>query len=50
MLTTSKAEDDICEAYGHQIAGYIAQEDAGNGFITAINMLESFWRIVQFPR
>lgn len=50
MLTTSKAEDDICEAYGHQIAGYIAKEDAGNGFITAINMLESFWRIVQFPR
>ena len=49
MLTTSKAEEDVCEAYRHQVAGYIVKEDAGRGFLDAVSMFESYWRIVQLP-
>ena len=49
VLTTSKSEEDIIEAYNLNTAGYIIKTDVGDGFLTAVQMLDCYWRIVEFP-
>ncbi|MBC7541582.1 MAG: response regulator [Candidatus Sericytochromatia bacterium] len=49
VLTTSNSEEDIMAAYDFNVAGYLVKNDVGNGFVKLIDLLDSFWRIVEFP-
>lgn len=49
MLTTSKRDEDKAAAYNLNVAGYIVKETAGEDFLSLINMLDSYWRIVELP-
>lgn len=48
-LTTSKSGEDLALAYGLNVAGYIVKEAAGQNFIQLANLIESYWKIVEFP-
>ncbi len=49
VLTTSKRDQDKVDAYDLNVAGYIAKSDVGAGFINLIELLDHYWRIVEFP-
>lgn len=49
VLTTSEREEDKMEAYNENVAGYIIKNRAGEDFLRVIQLLQSFWRIVEFP-
>jgi len=49
VLTTSKAEEDKEAAYGLNIAGYIVKEKVGQDFVKLVNMVEHYWKVIEFP-
>ncbi|CAM2063996.1 Response regulator [Sulfidibacter corallicola] len=49
VLTTSHNDRDINKCYKHNIAGYFIKSETGKGFLDVVNLLDGFWRIVQFP-
>ena len=49
VMTTSSADEDRVRAYDRNVAGYIAKANAGPSFIHAVEMLDHFWRIIEFP-
>jgi CheY-like chemotaxis protein len=49
VLTTSATDEDKVAAYKKHIAGYLLKTEAGEGFMRAIQMLDKFILIVQFP-
>jgi CheY-like chemotaxis protein len=49
ILTTSTDEKDKFEAYNLNVAGYMLKSDMGTSFIRAIEMVERYWRVVEFP-
>ena len=49
MLTTSKSSDDRATAYNNNVAGYIVKEKAGQDFLTLVNTLDAYWRLVELP-
>ncbi|WP_428034820.1 response regulator [Amphritea sp.] len=49
VLTTSKADEDKVEAYQQNVAGYIVKSNVGEGFMDLIQMLDRYWRVVEFP-
>jgi CheY-like chemotaxis protein len=49
VLTTSERDEDKMAAYNEQIAGYLVKSRAGIDFSRVVTMLNSFWRIVEFP-
>lgn len=49
VLTTSKSDEDKLAAYGANVAGYIIKSDVGAGFVGLINLLDHYWKIVEFP-
>jgi CheY-like chemotaxis protein len=49
VLTTSNRDEDMMTAYNHQIAGYLLKSRAGKDFVDLITLLDSYWRIVEFP-
>ena len=49
VLTTSNRDEDIMAAYNEQIAGYLLKARAGKDFIGLISLLDSYWRIGEFP-
>lgn len=49
MLTTSNRDEDKLAAYDEQIAGYLLKARAGEEFADLISMLNSYWRVVEFP-
>mgnify|MGYP001973349300 CR=1 FL=1 len=49
VLTTSRAEEDKVKAYNYNVAGYLLKENVGADFMQALNLLKSYWRIVEFP-
>ena len=50
MLTTSRAREDIDRAYEGNVAGYIVKENAGEDFLRMLDLLGSYWRVVEMPR
>lgn len=50
VLSTSDAPTDVDAAYAKNIAGYIVKNDLGNSFVKAIDMLDTYARIVELPR
>lgn len=49
VLTTSKADEDKCRAYQSNIAGYIVKQDAQDGFLAALELLKTYWQVVDLP-
>ncbi|HSG63576.1 MAG TPA: response regulator [Gammaproteobacteria bacterium] len=49
ILTTSTDEKDKFEAYDLNVAGYMLKSDMGTSFIHAIEMVERYWRVIEFP-
>lgn len=49
ILTTSNDERDRKSAYEFNPAGYIVKSNAGPNFLELIDLVESYWRIVEFP-
>jgi DNA-binding NarL/FixJ family response regulator len=49
ILTTSTDEKDKFEAYNLNVAGYMLKSDMGTSFIRAIEMVERYWRVIEFP-
>ena len=49
ILTTSERDEDKMAAYDEQIAGYLVKSRAGVDFTSVVTMLNSYWRIVEFP-
>ena len=49
VLTTSSSDEDKMRAYNHNIAGYIYKTKAKETFMKAIEMLDHFWRVIEFP-
>jgi CheY-like chemotaxis protein len=49
VLTTSKRDEDRMASYNLNVAGYIVKSDVGAGFIRLIELLDHYWRIVEFP-
>ncbi len=49
VLTTSKADEDKTNAYNQHIAGYIVKNQVAEGFVRVMEMLDSYWRLVELP-
>ncbi|MGB3244164.1 MAG: response regulator [Sulfitobacter sp.] len=49
VFTTSDIPTDVQNAYGHNVAGYVVKENPSKTFAAALEMLESFGRIVELP-
>jgi DNA-binding NarL/FixJ family response regulator len=49
ILTTSDDDKDKLRAYQNHVAGYILKNKAGESFMQALELLEHYWRIVEFP-
>lgn len=49
MLTTSKSEADIMSSYKHNVAGYFIKENTGEEFLSIVDLLENYWKLVRFP-
>jgi hypothetical protein len=49
VLTTSREDEDKAKAYDKNVAGYIAKENVGVGFVNLVGLLEHYWRIVELP-
>ena len=49
VLTTSKSDEDRARAYAAHVAGFIVKADAGRSFMTAIDMLDHYWKVVELP-
>ena len=51
VMTISKAEEDVCRAYGLHANCYIVKPIDFNQFITVVKAIENFWfTIVKLPR
>ena len=49
VLTTSNSDRDKVAAYREQIAGYLLKQRSGVNFSDLVNMLDFYWRVVEFP-
>ena len=49
VLSTSDAPTDIANAYDSNIAGYIVKDDLGDSFVRALDMIDSYTKIVEMP-
>ena len=49
ILTTSHDDKDKFEAYKKNVAGYIVKKKVGEAFLSIVEMLGNYWRIVELP-
>jgi CheY-like chemotaxis protein len=49
VLTTSRTDEDRVGAYAFNVAGYVVKSDVGEGFVRLLTLLDTYWRIVEFP-
>jgi len=49
IMTTSDADEDKVKAYNLGVAGYILKSNPANAFLEATMLLETYWRVVEFP-
>ena len=49
VLTTSTDDKDKFEAYKLNATGYMLKSDMGASFIRAIEMVEQYWKVIEFP-
>lgn len=50
VLSTSDAPADVAHAYDNNIAGYIVKDNLGDSFVKALDMIDCFAKVVEFPR
>jgi|ERR1700683_1053345 len=49
IMTTSDADEDKVKAYNLGVAGYILKSNSANAFLEATALLDTYWRVVEFP-
>ena len=49
VMSTSDAPEDVASAYDRNITGYIVKDNLGDSFVKALNMIDCFTRVVEFP-
>jgi CheY-like chemotaxis protein len=49
IMTTSDADEDKVKAYNLGVAGYILKSNPANAFLEATMLLNTYWRVVEFP-
>ena len=49
IMTTSNADEDKVAAYNLGVAGYILKSNPANAFMEATALLDTYWRVVEFP-
>jgi CheY-like chemotaxis protein len=49
VMTTSDADEDKVKAYSLGVAGYILKSNPANAFLEAATLLNTYWRVVEFP-
>ena len=49
VLTTSNDDQDKIEAFNLNVAGYMLKSDMGNSFMRAVELVDKYWRVVEFP-
>lgn len=49
IMTTSDADEDKVNAYNLGVAGYILKTNPANAFLEATALLDTYWRVVEFP-
>lgn len=49
MLTTSNDEEDKIEAFNLNVAGYMLKSDIGQSFVKAVELVDNYWRVMEFP-
>jgi CheY-like chemotaxis protein len=49
IMTTSGADEDKVNAYNLGVAGYILKTNPANPFLEATALLDTYWRVVEFP-
>jgi len=49
ILTTSNDDQDKFDAYNLNVAGYMLKSDMGNSFIKAVELVEMYWKVIEFP-
>ena len=49
MLTTSHADEDKNRAYNLHVNGYLSKSNVGENFVNLIEMIDGFWKIIEFP-
>lgn len=49
VLTTSDADRDKVAAYAKNVAGYLVKSRVGEDFVNLVDMLDMYWRYVEFP-
>jgi CheY-like chemotaxis protein len=49
IMTTSGADNDKVDAYNLGVAGYILKSNPANAFLEATALLDTYWRVVEFP-
>jgi CheY-like chemotaxis protein len=48
-LTTSDTDEDRSAAYERHVAGYLVKSQLGVSYQALTQMLDNYWRIVEFP-
>lgn len=49
VLTTSSDDEDVERAYAYHVAGYVVKSDAERTLQSALEMIGTYWRIVELP-
>ena len=49
VLTTSQDDDDKVASYSFNVAGYMVKNRIGEGFLGLCEMLDRYWRVIEFP-
>ena len=49
VLTTSSDPKDKATAFQLNVAGYVVKSEAGPSFMQALDMMEHYWKIAEFP-
>jgi CheY-like chemotaxis protein len=49
IMTTSGADKDKVNAYNLGVAGYILKTNPANAFLETTALLDTYWRVVEFP-
>ena len=49
VLSTSDTPQDVTSAYKKNVAGYIVKDNLGDSFTKALDMIDSYTRVVELP-
>lgn len=49
IMSTSRDDQDVIQAYEHNVAGYMVKSALGESFVEGIEMLDHYWRVIELP-